>query len=152
MAEPSLENWFAIQQLFVRYATSLDDCDVDAVADCFTADGSIESPVLGRFEGHDGIREFALRTARLRDEHGAQFRHVVSNLRIDVDPGGDTARARCYLLDFLTRDGRTELLSPGEYDCRLRRDGARWRLVHRLVRMDRPFAPPDAPAAGASPP
>jgi len=44
---------------------------------------------------------------------------------IDLDVDGDRAHARCYLLDFLTRDGKTELLSPGEYECELRnRDGA----------------------------
>ena len=140
-----MEEWFHINQLFVRYATALDRGDVEGVVECFTADGTIDSPVLGRFGGHAGVREFALRTERMLRQHGAQFRHVVSNLRADVD--GDTARATCYLHDFLTRDGRTELLSPGEYDCRLRREGGRWRFVHRLVRMDQSFPPPDGRGA-----
>ena len=70
-------------------------------------------------------------------EQGGQFRHVLSNLRIDVE--GDTARAKCYLLDFLTRDGKTELLSPGDYDCELIRVGDDWRFKTRLVHMDRQF-------------
>lgn len=138
MAAASLEDWFAINSLFVRYATALDACAVDDVVDCFTADAVLESPILGRFEGHAGIRAFAERTAAQKREQGIQFRHVVSNLRADVD--GDRARASCYLLDFLTRDGTTELLSPGEYTCDVVRQGGQWRFAYRLVTMDRMFA------------
>ena len=96
---------------------------------------------LGRFAGHAGIREFALRTVKVRDERGGQFRHVVTNLRVDTD--GDRAVAHCYLLDFLTVAGATELLSPGEYRCELVRVAGAWRLTHRAVAMDRAFPPPD---------
>jgi ketosteroid isomerase-like protein len=141
MAPAGLQDWFDVHTLFVRYTTALDACDVDAVVDCFAADGWLESPVLGRFEGHEGIRRFAQRTVAVRDERGGRFRHVVSNLRVDVE--GDRAAARCYLLDFLTVDGRTDLLSPGEYECTLTRAGGAWRFTSRIVHMDRSFAPPD---------
>jgi hypothetical protein len=137
MPAASLEDWFQIHTLFVRYATALDHGEVETVVECFIAEGSIYSPVLGRFEGACGIRDFAGRTARARDD-GVQFRHVISNLRADVD--GDEARARCYLLDWVTCDGRTELLSPGEYECSLRKVDGRWLFVHRDVVMDRTFA------------
>jgi 3-phenylpropionate/cinnamic acid dioxygenase small subunit len=139
--EASSGDWLAIQRLFIRYATSLDHGDIDTVVSCFTADCVLESPVLGTFEGHAGLRDFAGRTARLLREQGVQFRHVVSNLVADVD--GDTAKARCYLLDFRTRDGRTELLSPGEYVCDLRRESGQWRFARRVVLMDRAFGVSD---------
>ena len=141
MAAASLDEWFAVNELFVRYATSLDHCDVEGVVACFEPDGSLESPVLGRFEGAAGIRDFAQRTVRLKNEQGAQFRHVVSNLRVDVQ--GERANAWCYLLDFVTRDGKTELLSPGEYDCMLKRTAGQFRFVERRVTMDRAFALPE---------
>ena len=144
MRPASLQDWFDIHGLFVRYATALDACDVDAVVACFALGATLESPVLGHFEGADGIRDFAMRTLRLARERGAQFRHVVANLRADVD--GDRAHARCYLLDFLTVDGDTELLSPGEYDCDLERCDGAWRFTRRDVRMDRRFALPDEAA------
>jgi uncharacterized protein (TIGR02246 family) len=141
MTPASLQDWFEIHNLFVRYTTALDACDVEAVVDCFAEDGWLESPVLGRFEGRPGIRAFARRTVKVRDERGGQFRHVLSNLRVETD--GDRAQAACYLLDFLTVGGKTELLSPGEYRCELaRREGA-WRLVSRVVHMDQRFEPPD---------
>ena len=143
MAPASLQDWFDVNTLFIRYTTSLDACDVDAVVECFTSDGWLDSPVLGRFEGHAGIRDFALRTVRVRDERGGQFRHVVSNLRVDVER--DRAVARCYLLDFLTVDGKSTLLSPGEYRCELLRSEHGWRFASRVVVMDQAFAAPDRP-------
>ena len=141
MANASITDWFAISNLFIRYATALDRCDVEAVVGCFSEQGALESPILGKFTGPAGVREFAERTARLKAEHGAQFRHVVSNLQVDVE--GDRARATCYLLDFVTRDGATELLSPGEYECELSRADGEWRFDYRLVRMDRHFVVKD---------
>jgi SnoaL-like domain len=148
MAAASLEEWFAVNELFIRYATSLDHCDVEGVVACFEPDGWLESPILGRFDGSEGIREFAMRTVRLKQEQGVQFRHVVSNLRAEVE--GERAHARCYLLDFLTRDGKTELLSPGEYECELKRTNGAWRFVYRKVTMDRVFALPETPTDGAT--
>jgi len=143
MQPAGLQDWFDVHNLFVRYTTALDACDVETVVDCFAPDGWLESPVLGRFDGHDGIRAFAQRTVAVRDERGGQFRHVVSNLRVETD--SDRAVARCYLLDFLTLQGRTELLSPGEYRCTLVRGAAGWRFASRTVAMDQAFAPPDRP-------
>lgn len=141
MRPASLEEWFGINSAFIAYATALDACDVDAVVACFEPDCSLSSPILGRFDGHAGIRAFVQRTVDLKRERNAQFRHVVANLRAWVD--GDRATARCYLLDFLTEQGETELLSPGEYDAELRRNGSVWRFVRRDVAMDRLFSLPD---------
>ena len=137
----TLQQWFDINELFVRYAMSLDHGDAEAVVRCFAEDAVLDSPVLGTFEGHAGIRDFASRTARLLREEGVQFRHVVSNLAVDVE--GDTAHATCYLLDFRTRDGRTELLSPGEYACDLINADGHWLFTRRVVSMDRTFAVAD---------
>ncbi len=147
MQPASREDWFDIHTLFVRYATALDACDVAAVVDCFEPDGTLESPVLGKFAGHAGIRAFAERTVKLKGD-GVQFRHVVSNLRAEV--AGDRGHAKCYLLDFLTKDGRTELLSPGEYDCDLKKRAGVWRFTRRDVAMDRLFQLPDAIAGQPS--
>jgi uncharacterized protein (TIGR02246 family) len=141
MIPAGLQDWFDVHNLFVRYTTALDACDVESVVECFAPDGWLESPVLGRFEGHDGIRAFVQRTVKVRDERGGRFRHVISNLRVETE--GERAIAHCYLLDFLTVAGRTQLLSPGDYECALvRRDGA-WRFASRVVRMDQAFPPPD---------
>lgn len=143
MADASMQDWFEIHSLFIRYATSLDKGDVDGVVSCFTEDGTIDSPVIGVHAGHKGIREFAERTARALKVRGTQFRHVISNLVVDID--GDSAKATCYLLDFVTREGNTELLSPGVYICNLRKIDGAWRFKSRTVTMDRAFPAADMP-------
>lgn len=122
-----------INDLFVRYTTALDAGDVATIVDCFTEDGALESPAVGVYSGRNGIRAFAERFARFH-ERGAQLRHFISNLAVQVD--GDEARATCYLLNVITRDGKTELMAPGRYDCRLAKIDGRWLFKHRLVVLD----------------
>jgi 3-phenylpropionate/cinnamic acid dioxygenase small subunit len=139
VGKPSIEDRLAIEDLLVRYTTALDEGDVEGVVDCFTEDGWLDSPIIGRLEGKTSLREFAAEIADRR-RRGTQFRHVISNFRIDVS--GDRGRARCYLLDYATVAGITTLLSPGEYDCDLRKVEAEWLFASRLVRMDKPFSIP----------
>jgi uncharacterized protein (TIGR02246 family) len=122
-----------ISDLFVRYTTALDAGDVETIVGCFTEDGALESPAVGVYAGREGIREFAERFARFH-ERGAQLRHFISNLAVQVE--GDEARATCYLLTVITRDGKTELMPPGRYDCRLEKIGGQWLFKHRLVVLD----------------
>ena len=136
---PSIEDRFAINDLFVRYTTALDAGDVDTIVGCFTEDGSLESPAVGKYAGRDGIREFSNRFAQFR-QRGAQLRHVLSNLAVEVT--GDRARATCYLCNIITRDGRSEMMPPGRYECDLQRINGEWLFKHRLVVLDAAFQLP----------
>jgi len=122
-----------ISDLFVRYTTALDAGDVETIVGCFAEDGVLESPVVGVYAGHQAVRAFAERFARFRAS-GSQLRHFISNLAVQVD--GDAAHATCYLLNIITRDGKTELMPPGRYDCRLAKVAGVWRFTHRLVVLD----------------
>ena len=133
--DASIEDWFEINSLFTRYAWALDHGEVEAIVGCFTEDGIVDSPVMGSFSGHAAIRDFAERNAKLF-RTGVQMRHAISNVRADVE--GNRARASCYLLNYLTKDGTCELLSAGEYDCRLKKSGGKWRFEYRLVSLDQP--------------
>jgi uncharacterized protein (TIGR02246 family) len=129
----SIEDRLAINDLFVRYTTALDAGDVETIVGCFTADGSLESPAVGTYSGHQAIREFAVRFARFR-ERGSQLRHVISNLAVQLD--GDRASAACYLLNVITRNGKSELLAPGRYECQLEKIDGAWLFKHRRVVLD----------------
>ena len=59
MAKPSIEDRLAIEDLFVRYAAALDEGDVEGVVGCFTEDGWLDSPIVGRRQGKAELREFA---------------------------------------------------------------------------------------------
>jgi len=128
-----LEDRLAINDLFVRYTTALDRGDVETIVDCFTPDGSLDSPAVGQHAGHAAIRAFAERFARFH-ERGAQLRHVISNLAVEIDD--NQARATCYLLNVLTRNGQSELLAPGRYECELVKTGGKWRFKRRDVILD----------------
>lgn len=132
----SAQDRFMIDDLFIRYTCALDAGDVEAVVGCFAEDGSLESPAVGKRSGHPGIREFARRFAQFR-ERGSQLRHVISNLRIEVD--GDRGSAKCYLVVFLTRDGTSRLLAPGTYDCELVKTQGQWLFQRRIVTMDHDY-------------
>ena len=134
MAKPSIEDWNGINELFTRYAWALDTGDVEGIIACFTQDAVLESPVMGRFSGAGAVRDFAERNARQNAAPGVIMRHVITNVRADVD--GDRATAQCYLVNYLTRHGVTRLLAPGAYDCRLERQHGAWRFSYRLVTLD----------------
>jgi uncharacterized protein (TIGR02246 family) len=136
---PSIEDRFAISDLFVRYTTALDAGDVETIVGCFTEDGALESPAVGKYAGHDGIRAFSERFAAMR-QRGVQLRHVISNLAMTVD--GGTAFATCYLTNIITVDGTSQLMPPGRYECDLRKVNGAWLFKNRLVILDAPFALP----------
>jgi hypothetical protein len=133
MTTTSIEDRLAINDLFVRYTTALDAGDVETIVGCFTEDGLLESPTVGTHAGSAAIRDFARRFARFR-ESGAQLRHLISNLVVTVD--GDRAKAGCYLLNVITRDGQSRLLAPGRYECDLSKIDGQWLFQRRRVILD----------------
>lgn len=132
----SIEDRLAIGDLFARYMWALDTGDVEGLVTCFTKDGALESPVVGRYAGREGIRSFAERFAQL-PASGTQLRHVISNLQIEAE--GERGFARCYLLVYVTRNGQSRLLGPGRYECRVRKEDGAWRFENRLVVMDHDY-------------
>src|SRR5689334_25266734 len=65
MNESNLEDRAAIHDLFTRYCCALDNGEIEAVVDCFTADAILKSPVID-IRGRDEIRAFAGRFAAQR--------------------------------------------------------------------------------------
>ena len=134
----SVEDRLAIGDLFVRYATALDRGNVASVVDCFTADAELESPVIGIIAGRDAIRSFAERFAAQR-AGGTQFRHMITNIAAEIDPGGDRARATAYLFVMITRSGETRSLPPGRYECDAVKEAGVWRFCRRTVCHDHDY-------------
>jgi uncharacterized protein (TIGR02246 family) len=132
----AIEDRLAIHDLFVRYTTALDAGDVETAVGCFTADAVLESPVIGAIAGHDAIRAFAGRFAAQR-EAGTQFRHMITNLAADVVD--QQARATCYLLVLITRNGASRQLPPGRYECELAKEDGQWRFHRRVVFHDHAY-------------
>lgn len=132
----SIEDRLAINDLFVRYTTALDAGDVETVVNCFTADAVLESPAIGVIGGREAIRTFARRFAAFR-EGGTQFRHMITNFTAKVE--GERARATCYLLVLMSRDGESRRLPPGRYECELAKQSGQWRFERRVVLHDHAY-------------
>src|ERR1700756_2051340 len=131
MSASNLEDRAAIHDLFTRYCWALDNGEIEAVVDCFTADAILKSPVID-ISGRNEIRAFAGRFAAQRAA-GTQFRHMITNLAVEF--AGHRAHATCYLLVLITRNGASRQLPPGRYECELVKDG-QWRFRCRVVFHD----------------
>ena len=136
MTQASLGDRLAIHDLFVRYTCAIDAGDVETLVDCFAEDGSLQSPAVGEYSGRAAIRVFAQRFSAFR-RNGSQLRHVISNLAVEV--GCDQATATCYLIVFLTKDGKSQMLAPGQYECELRKMDGAWRFQKRVVKHDHDY-------------
>jgi uncharacterized protein (TIGR02246 family) len=138
VARGSIEDRLAINDLFVRYATALDRGDVATVVDCFTDNASLESPGIGVIAGRAAIRAFAERFAA-QCAGGTQFRHFVTNIAAEIDPGGNRARATAYLLVLISKDGSHRTLPPGRYECEAVKQAGAWRISRRVVFHDHDY-------------
>ena len=125
-----------IEDLFIRYTCAIDAGNVETLVGCFSENGSLESPAVGCYAGREAIRKFAQRFAKFL-QNGSQLRHVISNIRSEVD--GDHAKAKCYLVVFITKDGGSKLLAPGTYDCELVKINNNWFFNKRIVTMDHDY-------------
>jgi len=136
MGETSLEDRAAIHDLFTRYCCALDNGEIETVVDCFTAYAVLKSPVID-ISGHDEIRAFAERFAAQRAA-GIQFRHMVSNIAVEIN--GSRSAATAYLLVLISKDGNHQTLPPGRYDCELiKEEGGPWRFSRRIVVHDHDY-------------
>lgn len=121
-----------IRELYARYAIYVDGARFDDWVNCFTHDGTFESPIMGKFTGHDELHRFT------RQYHeswaGGGVRHMMVNVSFDVH--GDTATGTCSLIYFKVHDGKSEYLLTGGYHDTLRKDNGEWRYTHRKVYID----------------
>jgi 3-phenylpropionate/cinnamic acid dioxygenase small subunit len=64
-------------------------------------------------------------------------KHVMTNFRIEVDPGGNEAEAHSYYTVFQAHpDLSLQAVACGRYDDVFRREGGRWRFDDRMIYRD----------------
>jgi len=121
-----------IRELYARYAIFVDSSRFDDWVNCFTHDGTFESPLMGKFTGPTELHRFT------RQYHeswaGGGVRHMMVNVSFDVQ--GDTATGTCCLIYFKVHDGKSEYLLTGGYHDTLRKENGEWRYTHRKVYID----------------
>jgi SnoaL-like domain len=127
----------AIRDTLARYNMAGDRLRLDDFVAVFTKDAVLESDVF-RCEGRAGIRDWFGgfgRTPETRPDPARPaptvVRHQLATCRIELT-GADTAEARTYWTVFSD-------IGPdhgGVYSDRFRREGERWLIAHRRIRVD----------------
>jgi len=125
----TIEDREEVRVLHARYCLTIDTCRYDEWIDCFTEDGTFESPRFGKHAGRDGLRRF---TAMYKESlGGARVLHVVANPAFDLD--GDSGGGISYLLYYHCKDGKVQQSTVGYYTDRLCKTPAGWRFASRQV-------------------
>lgn len=125
-----------ITALVHEYTWRLDGGDLDGVAELF-AHATWRSAATGEVRrGRDEVRA-AYDPVRLYDG-SPRTKHLITNLTVVVDPGGDTATARCSftVLQGVVAGEPVETVLAGRYDDRFDKVEGRWRFSDRLFLVD----------------
>jgi hypothetical protein len=116
-----------IRATLAVYTHALDDGRTDDVVATFCADGSLEIPDAGTFEGHDGLREaYAQWTPRRPQRH-----LVVNTLVTDWDDRQATAVSDVVF----AREGKDgwAIQFVSRYHDTLHHDAGTWKFHRRVV-------------------
>lgn len=128
----------AVMDTLHRYGHAYDEGDFAELGRCFAPDASFTiggaiGDMPSQMQGRDQIVEHM--QSRRRVTAAAQRRHLITNVVLDPD-GPDRIRARSYLLLGSTEDGALRLPTTGRYADALVRDGERWVIIERTLRLD----------------
>jgi hypothetical protein len=134
MSELSTADRLAIHEVLYRYSHYLDHGRWDDFATLFSDDCCLDlTPMLGRYEGAAGIRQFTGMIGSL----GLFMRHLVTNITVDGD--GNNATVAAYVM-AITGSGDAQRQSTGVYQDELVKRNGRWLLHRRRLALDVPPA------------
>ncbi|MEC5319254.1 nuclear transport factor 2 family protein [Brenneria populi subsp. brevivirga] len=127
-----------IRNLRTLYAHHLDSNNIDALDEVFAANAEVEVTV-GKMQGIAAIRA-GLKDAFTqfdRDRRGSYpFMHAIANHWVQLT-GPDTAKGRCYLIDFETasKPDPNPLLLLGLYADEYQRIDGQWRITRSRLEV-----------------
>jgi ketosteroid isomerase-like protein len=127
----------AITALVNSYAERIDAGDLDGVAALFD-DATWRSGSTGDvFRGATDVRRVYDRIV-LYEDGTPRTRHLLTNLTIELDPGGETASGRCSftVLQSLVPGEPIQVVVSGRYVDRYRKAEGRWQFADRLFIAD----------------
>ena len=120
----------AIQELFARYAHTVDGYDAEGWVNCFTEDGIFEVEGAGsrlQFRGRLALMEFV--KAHIKLLPGT--RHVMTGHLAEIN--GNDANHSCTLTGFLVRPGKVYTFASGWYESKLKKVNGEWKIAHRTA-------------------
>ncbi|MFI7282656.1 nuclear transport factor 2 family protein [Micromonospora chersina] len=123
-----------IENLMALYCMMLDEGDFDGLgellSDCILdLDGATA-------RGREEIPQLARAALRVYDDGSLRTSHITSNVRIEADESGGTARARSYYTIFQgLEDFPLQIIATGRWTDRFERRSGQWRFVERIARL-----------------
>jgi hypothetical protein len=123
-----------IRALLVAYATRMDEGDFAGIGRLFARATlrNAKDPSVVVAQGEDTIAGMLRRTIRLHDGLPGE-QHLTTNVVVEVDPDGRTARARSAYVVFMAAPGfPLQATGAGRYEDAFARDDAGWYFVDRL--------------------
>ena len=126
----------AITALVHRYADLLDGGDIEGVVALF-ADATWRSAARGEvLQGHDQIKSVYDRV--ILYDGFPRTRHLMTNLVIELDEGGDEASGRLSFTVLQQVDAGSPIAAvvSGRYHDRYRRGADGWQFADRLFIVD----------------
>jgi 3-phenylpropionate/cinnamic acid dioxygenase small subunit len=133
----SYSRWFGmgdsaieITNLIYRYAELIDAGDLDAVAELFTHGrvcGVENGPPETVFTGVAAVRRM-YKGVRIHDDGTPKTKHITSNVQLEIDEAGGTARSKAYYcVTQATPELPLQVIVTGRYhDTFHRLDGVWW--------------------------
>lgn len=118
-------DYVEIQQLYARYAHTIDSGDGEGWADTFTPDGAFND-----VQGHDALKAIP---ARAFEGSGGAQRHW--NNQVLIEPTAEGARGTCYLV-LMNTAVSPPAMRTGIYTDRLVKTADGWRFKERVAKFD----------------
>ena len=138
--DQTIADRFEITELISRYGNCLDAGDFDGMESLFVPDAVfriVPDTATPDLRGSKAIRDAVERRWAVVHE-GAQRRHVMSNIVVDVS--GDAATARTVLLVYEVAKApgsQVKVHGMGVYEDTLTRSDGAWRFRERVLFLDR---------------
>ena len=129
-----LEDILAIQQLFIDYGLALDAGDLDAYAQLFATQGTVNLGPIGRATGHAEIK--ALMAQTLEGLVGSSF-HIVSSPQITLLNDSATSQVMWTVI-HRDKNGQPQVTMIGKHHDELIRENGEWKIQSRRGTVDIP--------------
>jgi 3-phenylpropionate/cinnamic acid dioxygenase small subunit len=128
----------AITKLIYTYAERIDDGDFAGVGDLF-AHATLTFEGFGdAVSGRNAIEALYTRSTRRYEDGTPRTKHVMTNVMVDVDDGGATARSRSYFTVLQAVPGALALqpVIAGRYRHTYELVDSRWRVATMHITID----------------
>ncbi|MFT5605211.1 MAG: 3-phenylpropionate/cinnamic acid dioxygenase small subunit [Paracoccaceae bacterium] len=127
-----MDDYRAIENLMYRYAFKLDAGDLAGVAELFRH-GEIVAPAADSVvKGYNAVLDMYNNSTRLFECGTPKTRHIISNVMIEVDSNGLTAKAQAYFTVVQATPGLPlQTIISGHYKDSLDKHEGSWRFARR---------------------